>query len=76
VFAEYFAAAYFTTVACGAVLLFHALYGFAAALKSEKLYACLLKRYYRFPVRCNDICHYKILLFYLAGFLNVVVFCN
>jgi hypothetical protein len=49
VFAEYFFTACSTTVACGAVMLFHALHGFAAARKSEKLNACFLKRYYRFP---------------------------
>ena len=48
VFAYYLSTAYFTAVACGAVVLFHALHGFAAARKSKNLHACLLKRYYRF----------------------------
>jgi hypothetical protein len=48
-FAYYFSTAYFTVVACGAVMLFHALHGFASARKSEKLNTCLLKWYHWFP---------------------------
>ena len=37
VFAYYFPTADFTVVSCGAVVLFHALHGFAAARKSKSL---------------------------------------
>jgi len=69
VIAYYFSTAYFTVVACGAVMLFHALHGFAATRKSEKLNTCLLKRYYWFPRHCDDICHsFKSSCFIYWGF--------